>query len=148
MLRDGALTLVQSNAILVHLATRIGGWGAEDEQVMHRCLEWLFWEANKIGMCLPQLRAAQRFAAAHPGQGALDWLLARYRHDVALLDAELADGRAFMIGDAPTIADFSLSGYLFFADEARVEVPSHVQIWLNRLAALPGWQHPYDLMAE
>lgn len=65
-----------------------------------------------------------------------------------MIDSHLSDGRYFMLGAEPTIADFSLCGYLYFADEAKVTVPSRVSAWLTRLAALPGWQHPYVLMAE
>ena len=65
-----------------------------------------------------------------------------------MIDSHLSDGRYFMLGAEPTIADFSLCGYLYFADEAKVTVPSRVSAWLTRLAALPGWQHPYDLMVE
>ena len=53
-----------------------------------------------------------------------------------------------MMGDSLTIADFSLSGYLFFADEAEVPVPDHVAQWLGRLKENPGWKHPYELLAK
>ena len=64
-----------------------------------------------------------------------------------VLDAHLA-GRAWIVGDRTTIADLSCCGYLYFADELGVDwngYPS-VRDWLARLAALPGWRHPYDLM--
>lgn len=143
---DDGKPYVQSNAILIHLARKTGAWGAQDEDTMKQCLQWLFWEANKIGMCLPQLRAAARFPQAALSDGAKTWLMARYTHDINLLDARFSDGRAFIVGDAPTIADFSLCGYLYFADEAELPVPEHVAAWLQRLSELPSWQHPYKLM--
>ena len=147
LLHEGR-SYVQSNAILIHLATLTGQWGAQNEDSFQRCLEWLNWEANKIGMCLPQLRAARRVADHGINDGALQWLQNRYQHDVGILNIELTDGRPYILGAQPTIADFSLCGYLFFANEAQVEVPTNVQAWLERLSALPGWQHPYDLMSE
>lgn len=60
----------------------------------------------------------------------------------------LADGRRFIVGDKPTIADFSLCGYLYFADEAKLLVPANVAAWLDELKSLPGWRHPYDLLGK
>ena len=63
------------------------------------------------------------------------------------LNAHL-DGRSFVAADRPTIADLSLCGYLYWPDEIGVswnDYP-HIQTWLNAIAALPGWKHPYQLM--
>jgi glutathione S-transferase len=147
MLLDEDRAIVQSDAILMHLANKTGAWGAESPESFGLCTEWLFWEANRIGMCLPQLRASHLFSESRLTSGARNWLLDRYRQDVQRLDEELADGRPFIIGPDPTIAYISLSGYLYFADEAKVEVPDRVARWLETIAALPGWRHPYELMA-
>ena len=146
LLIDESRAYAQSNAILVYLATKTGKWGAQDESMFNSCLEWLFWESNKLGMCLPQLRAANRFDNYVINDGALKWLMARFTHDMGTIDSQLVDRRRYILGDEPTIADFSLCGYLFLADEANVQVPTNVRAWLERLASLPGWQHPYDLL--
>ena len=56
----------------------------------------------------------------------------------------------FAIGDRPTIADISMMAYLSFPKhEAGFDLQaSHPAIaaWLGRMAALPGWQAPYDLL--
>jgi glutathione S-transferase len=148
VLVDDGKAYVQSNAILLHLARQSGRWGGESSDSLNTCTEWLVWEANKIGMCLPQLRARQKYGADAALEGASDWLMSRYAHDVNVLEESLQDGRDWMLGGAtPSIADFSLCGYLFFADEARVSVPPRVQAWLDRMASLQGWQHPYQLLA-
>lgn len=77
LLLDGDDSYVQSNASLIHLARRTAAWGGESQQRLDRCMEWLFWEANKIGMCLPQLRAANRIAGSELSEAAYAWLLAR-----------------------------------------------------------------------
>lgn len=146
LLLDGSHALTQSNAILLYLADRLGQWGAENADTLQRCQEWLFWEANKIGLCLPQLRAHQLFDTMRLNDDVYEWLSNRYQHDVGLLNNELADGRRFIIGDEPTVADFSLCGYLVFAEQAKVNVPAHVQDWLIRIAGLPGWQPPATLL--
>lgn len=147
LIEDGQAYL-QSNAILLHLARLTGCWGGETEESLNACAEWLVWEANKIGLCLPQLRARQKFGADAELEAASAWLMSRYGHDVNVMEGALRDGREWIIGgQTPTIADFSLCGYLVFADEAKVRVPPTVQAWLARLASLQGWQHPYRLLA-
>jgi glutathione S-transferase len=71
-------------------------------------------------------------------------LRARFDTDITRLDIELADGREFILGAAPTVVDLSLSAYLFWADQVQAAVPVHVAGWLQRISNLPGWRHPYS----
>ena len=132
---DGEAAYIQSNAILVYLADKYGVF--KDSETRQRCLEWLVWEANKIGLCLPQLRADKKLSGQYPSlklsPGAYEWLMARYTHDVNVLDKALSDNRLFILGEEISPADFSLSAYLMYADEAAVEVPQYVAGWLSRL---------------
>jgi len=149
LLLDDNRAFTQSGAILLHLATKEQKYGAENEQSLARCREWLMWEANKIGMCLPQLRSRYHFNDESINDGAQEWLLARYQHDVNLLNAELSDGRSWIIpGKHPSIVDFALCGYLLLASEANVEVPEQVTTWLDRLCALPRWASHTALLSE
>jgi glutathione S-transferase len=136
---------VQSNAILLFLAQHTQSFGGETPDRLARCREWLFWEANRIGTSLPHLRYGQRFDPQGYPPGVLEWMRARFDADIARLDAELSDGRAFLLGDAPTIADFSICAYMFWPEQAHVSYPSRVDAWLGRIRALPGWRHPYDM---
>ncbi|WP_374581906.1 glutathione S-transferase family protein [Pseudoduganella sp.] len=136
---------VQSNAILLHLAQHTQAFGAETPQRLARSREWLFWEANRIGTSLPHLRFGQRFDPQGYPPGVLEWMRARFTADIARLDDELADGRAFLLGDAPSVADFALCGYMFWPEQASVSYPPHVAAWLERIRSLPGWRHPYDM---
>lgn len=142
LLVDDGRNLIQSDAILVYLARKYRLFGGGSESMLQQCLEWLVWEANRIGMCLPQLRSDRQFPQYSLEPGARSWLLARYRQDVAVLDQQLADSREFFLGDEPSIVDFSLCGYLMYADEADVEVPDNVGSWLQRLRGLDAWQPP------
>lgn len=55
-----------------------------------------------------------------------------------------------MVEQAPTIADLSLSGYLFYpVQETGVAVGSrfsNIAAWLKRVQALPGWADPYEIL--
>jgi len=148
LLLDDGIPYVQSNAILLHLARQSGQWAGETQQQWAMCEQWLVWESNKIGMCLPQIRTFERFDQTVQLASAIPWLKARYEHDVGILESTLADGRQWVLGgDHPSIADFSLCGYLFFADESKVQVPNNVSTWLSNLSQLEGWKHPYELLA-
>lgn len=136
---------VQSNAILLFLAQHTRAFGGETPERLARCREWLFWEANRIGTSLPHLRYGQRFEPASYPPGVLDWMRSRFDADIARLDEELSDGRSFLLGDSPTVADFSACGYMFWPEQANVSYPPHVTAWLERIRALPGWRHPYQM---
>lgn len=140
--------LVQSDAILHFLASYTGRWGGESEQRLRRTLQWLFWEANRLGLSLPHLRYAKRFAPEEYPADSLTWLRARFDTDIARLAQELKDGRQFILDDEPTVADFSLCGYLFWSEQADVLLPEEVTAWLGRISKLPGWQAPYAMMAK
>ena len=64
---------------------------------------------------------------------------------------QLSTDRPFMIGEEPTIVDLSACAYLSFAaDETGYDFRgSHpnVHAWLQRIAGLPGWEAPYDLLS-
>lgn len=144
VLVDDGRPIVQSNAILLHLARKHGalGWEVDPDGLT----EWLFWEANRIGLSLPNRRFRVRFGAAAPGE-VDDWLDDRLTADLARLDQELAN-RRFLMGERISAADIACSAYLFFADQVPLDLTRWpaVAAWLDRIRALPGWQHPYDLL--
>jgi glutathione S-transferase len=138
---------VQSNAILLHLAEHTGAFGAESQARMERVREWLFWEANRVGFSLANLRFGLKFTSTGAATDGQDFLRKRVEADLDRLNTELADGRAFILDDTPSVADISLCGYMYWPEQARVLMPPHVQAWLERISALPGWRHPYDMPA-
>jgi glutathione S-transferase len=147
LLVDGDKNLTQSNAILVYIAKKFQLYGANSDSELLACLEWLMWESNKIGMCLPQLRADKKLKSFELSNGAREWLLARYIHDVGVINNELKDARPYIVGENLTIADFSLCGYLMYAEEAEVDIPKNVDAWRERLKNLNGWSNPYEMLS-
>jgi glutathione S-transferase len=138
--------LAQSNAILHYLALHTGRWGAETPARLNKALQWLFWEANRLGLSLPNVRFANKFGAQSYPQGSLSWLEARLDLDIQRLADEFKDGRRFILDDTPSVADFSLCTYLFWADQAGLTLPAALADWLERIRQLPGWQAPYPMM--
>ena len=146
-LEIGGLAVVQSNVILDVLARRYGRLDGADLGSQVRVREWLAWEANRLAMSFPHLRYSRCFTRADAALEA--WWKQRMHADFDRLDAELS-GRPFLVGDSPTIADVSCCGYLWWTNQADVDLapwPS-IQAWLERIASLPGWRAPYDLMPD
>ena len=67
-----------------------------------------------------------------------------------MCSSDLLADRAWVVGDAPTIADISICGYLFYpVDESGYDVADQfpaIAAWLDRLRALPGFASPYDVL--
>jgi glutathione S-transferase len=145
VLVHGHTALVQSNAILLYLARHTGRWGGESPERLQQTTQWLFWEANRLGLSLPHLRFAKRFDATSYPPGALDWLRQRFDQDIARLADTLSEGQAFVLGEQPSMADVSLSGYLWWADQANLTLPTAVRAWLDRMRSEPGWIGPADM---
>ncbi len=127
---------VQSGAILIEIATRFGVLGGGDAAQMRRGREILFWEANRIGMCVPQLKAA----AETPGSFApdvVDWLKDRFAADCARFDLYLGDA-PFLHGDAPGIGDCAVWGYTQWLEKADLAPTLGMARWRDRMRALPA----------
>ena len=144
VLIDGDVRIVQSNAILLHLARQSGRLGGELDPNL--IAQWLFWEANRIGISVPNLRHALRWAP-HTAEPIKEWLRARAVDDLSRLDRELTS-KPFVLGTTVTVVDIACCGYLFFADQTAIDLHRwpHVAAWLDRIRALPGWAAPYDLL--
>ena len=138
--------LSQSGVILDYLACRLGrfGWTSEDER--REILRWTLFDNHKLTSYIATLRYLLLFAKT--GETPVtEFLRGRMRAALGVLDGHLAS-RPFAIGERPTIADLSMCGYLFWNDEYGVDWADwpHVGAWLDRIRALPGWEHPYRLM--
>ena len=144
LVTDGE-ALAQSDAILLHLARTTGKLGGDQLDLM---TQWLFREANRIGFSLPNLRWEHHFMGT-ADEGLLGWLRRRLGADLAALEREF-EGKLFLLGEELSVADIAHCAYLWFADQARVDLAPYpnVRAWLSRIEATPGWEHPYQLMAK
>ena len=136
--------IVQSNAILLHLARehRGLGWDVDPD----RLTEWLFWEANRIGLALPIYRFHSLFVAPLTPD-AMAWLKARMMADLAVLEETVAVG-PFLMGEKVSAADLACSAYLLYEDVAELDLTAFPKLhaWLARIRHLPGWLPPLEVM--
>ncbi len=148
VLVDGDETLTQSGVMLDYLADKTGQFGGQGPAERREALRWLFWDNHKLSSNAGTLRFLMNFLAADKRPEAVfPFLQGRLKSAYTVLNDHLA-GRDWIVGNHPSIADFSCCGYLYYPEPFgfdRNDWP-HIAGWLDRIAALPGWQHPYDLM--
>ena len=146
VLKHGDLMLTQSGVILDYLADHFGRFGPETPEERRDILRWVLFDNHKLTSYTGTLRFMRQFAKT--GETPVtEFLHGRAVSAYQILDKHLA-GRSFVVSDRPTIADFSLCGYLYFKDEIGIDFEPYANMnaWLDRLQAMEGWQHPYDLM--
>ncbi|WP_118135679.1 glutathione S-transferase family protein [Oceanicella sp. SM1341] len=147
-LQHGALTLSQSGVILDYLTGTLGRFGPETEEERREILRWTLWDNHKLTANIATARFLSNFApekARNPD--VIAFLTGRWRAAMKVLEAHLAS-RAWIAAPRPTTADLSCCGYIFYGEEFGfdpAEFPA-VAAWAERIRALPGWKHPYDLM--
>ncbi|ADO42043.1 glutathione S-transferase family protein [Ketogulonicigenium vulgare] len=132
---------VQSGAILLEIAQRYQVLGGDSHAGLRRARELIVWEANRIGMCLPQIHYAAKVQNQGFPPGALDWLRARYQVDRANFDRLLGDA-AFFHGDAPGVGDCAIWGYTQWINRMGVEPTTSMLRWIDNMRALPGMKTP------
>jgi glutathione S-transferase len=149
VLVHGDRKLTQSAVCLTYLAERSGKFQPQGEDERLETLRWIIFDNQKVGGYLAPYRFLRCLAPSPPDPAVLAFLKARIDNSLAIVDKRLA-GRPFLIGDRPTIADISMCGYMYYpSEEFGFDIPAaHPNIggWLDRIKALSGWKHPYDLM--
>ncbi|MEP9355661.1 glutathione S-transferase [Xanthobacter sp. KR7-65] len=146
VLVDGDVKLSQSGVILDYLAAKCGRFLPQDEAARREVMRWVLFDNHKFTSYFATLR----FLVGLKGEAENDvtrFLRGRATAAYAIADAHLA-GSDFFVGNAPTVADISLAGYIYYPERAGVELEDYPNLarWAARIAALPGWKPPYELM--
>jgi glutathione S-transferase len=148
VLEEDGKRLTQTAPILLHLAERYKRFGGEGPTEKFEVLRWLFWDNHKLTGYLATYRFNRTFTPS-PNPHVLTYFRKRVDDFLSILERHLQTS-AFAIGERPTVADFSMIAYLSFpTDETGYDLAiSHpaVNAWLGRVANLPGWRSPYDLL--
>jgi glutathione S-transferase len=147
VLVDGDTRLTQSGVIQHWVAETSGKFGGAPED-RFEVLRWVLWDNHKLSSQAGMTRFLMNFLPEDKRPAdVIAFLQGRLKAAYQVLDSHL-EGRDWIVGDGPTIADFACCGYLYYPEPFgfdRTDWP-HIAAWLDRIAALPGWKHPYDLM--
>ena len=147
VIRHGDVTLAQSNVILRYLADALGKFGAKSEAEEREIAQWLDWEADLVSSGVRAVRGAVRFWKSDPA--VVQFLRGRAERALGMLESALAD-REFLVGGRPTVADVAVLPHVLVVHEGEFDLGPYgnVRAWMDRMMALPGAGHPYDLMPK
>ncbi len=149
VLEHGGLVLTQSGAILDNLAEKLGRFGPSGEAERREILRWMLWDNHKFTSYNATWRFLTNFVPEEKRSAdVIAFLEGRGRAALGVLESHLT-GRDWIVGAAMTVADLSCAGYMFFVDEFPIDWAAdypNLTAWRERIRALPGWKHPYDLM--
>src|SRR5215468_12592019 len=119
VLEHAGKRLSQSGVILTYLAERTGRFGGRNADERLEALRWILFDNHKF----TSYYATLRFLVGLQKSGetpVTEFLRARARGAYGIVDKHLAD-RPFLLGDTPTIADLSLSGYVFYTEATGID---------------------------
>ena len=149
VLAHGNKKLSQSGVCLTYLAERSGKFAPQGEDERLETLRWIIFDNQKVNGFLGPYRFLKTLARPAGDPAVLAFLKGRIDGNLAVVDKRLST-RSFMLGERPTIADVSMARYLYYpAEEFGFDIPAtfpSIGKWLDRMKALPGWKHPYELM--
>jgi glutathione S-transferase len=146
VLFHGDVVLSQSGVILDYLAEVTGQFGPETPAERREILRWILFDNHKFTSYSATLRFLRSIAKS--GETPVtEFLDNRARTAWGVLNRQLT-ANDFVIGGRPTIADLSLCGYLFYDGEIGIDIADYpaMSAWRERIRAMPGWKHPYELM--
>lgn len=141
--------LTQSAAIMLFLADKHGAYGGQDGDERQEVMRWLFFDNHKFTSYLATLRFLKSFMPTEPNADVVKFLRGRVDNAFGIVEKHLSN-RDYVVGSRPTIADMSMSGYLYFpAEESGYDIAAQypaMAAWLERLEKLPGWKAPYEML--
>jgi glutathione S-transferase len=147
-LEDDGFVLWESNAILFYMAAkqRESGLWPSDLKGQADVLRWLAWEsahwdAESCGMVAYEKSSKIVLGLGPPDPAFVARGERNFTRFAAVLDASLR-GKAWLIGERLTIADFSVGGLVPSAERMALPVGNFPEIlrWYRGLAALPAWR--------
>jgi len=149
VLVHGDKKFTQSGVILNYLAKRSGKYLPQGEDEELEALRWIIFDNQKVNGLLGPYRFLKNWARPAGDPAVLAFLKGRIDGSLSIINKRL-EKTPFLVGDRPTIADVSLAGYLYYpAEEFGFDIGKDhpaIAAWRERIKALPGWAHPYDLM--
>lgn len=139
VLEDGDVTLADSNAILVYLASKYDAnrsWLPENLVDAAEVQKFLTVAAGKVAFGPANARLVNVFGAGLD----IDAAIATAHSVLAIMETHL-EGREWLVTGLPTIADVANYTYIAHAPEGNVSLEAYPNIknWLTRIEQLDGF---------
>jgi glutathione S-transferase len=149
VLVDGKKKLSQSGVILTYLARKTRKFLPRGDDEELESLRWIIFDNQKVNGFLGPYRFFKNFAPKPADPAVMAFMKGRIDAALAIVNKRLT-GRQYLVSEEPTIADISMTAYLYYpAEEFGFDIAKEhpaIGAWLARIKALPGWKHPYQLM--
>lgn len=149
---DGDLVVVESLAIMMHLANAAGSDAWPDQPADQvQVVQWLSWDSAHLSrhasVVYYEHTIREQASLGPPDLNAVDEAVKQFRRFAGTLDKHLAD-RDYLAANRLTIADFGVACVMTVARESRLEqLPvgdfPNISAWLDRLAEIPAWRDPW-----
>jgi glutathione S-transferase len=146
---QGARVTWEADAVVCQLSEDMGaGLWPHDAARQIETLRWLSWNAQHFtragGALFFENIVKQRFGIGAPDAARVAEAQGEFRRWAAVLSDHLK-GRKWILGDAPTVADFSVAMALPFAREADIPLREFPEVlrWHDQLNAMEAWRDPY-----
>jgi len=145
---DGEYTLWEADAIICLLAERAGSdlWPHDLRQI--DIIRWFSWNAQHFyrhaGTLFFENIVKRRFGIGAPDAAAVEEARGEFRRYAAVLNDHLED-RKWLVGDALTVADFSVAVTLPYAEQAAMPLDEFpvVRRWHDQLKEFEAWREPF-----
>jgi glutathione S-transferase len=148
VLVDGNKKLSQSAVILNYLAKKSGKFLPQGEDEWLEALRWTVFDNQKVSGYLGPYRFVKHLVKGGD-PAVVAFFKGRLDNSLAIVNKRLVSHK-FLVGERPTTADLSMCGYMYYpAEEFGFDIAKDhpaISAWLERIKALPGWKHPYELM--
>jgi len=144
---DDDFVLWESTAIMQYIASRKPNslW-PDDARLRAAIMQWQSWELAHWSSeaCQPltfQNLVKKLVNLGPPDKAAVETATTAFHKEAKVLDVHLA-GHPWLVGEQPTLADFSVAAPLFYAERAALPIAPYARIteWFGRVAALSCWQ--------
>jgi len=152
VLIDRECALVQSAAIIEHLAEVLGSFQGSDPATRQAVREWLYWDVDAlfppIFNCYGVQLGQRKLLPISVEPAIADYHRRRAEAALTVLDSYLVH-REYLCAAEPTIADICCFGALAFAEECKFDLKRwpNAAGWAERVKTLPSFKAPFELLA-
>lgn len=142
------LSLFESGAILLYLASKSGKFLPDDLHERWHCLQWLMWQMGGVGPMFGQANHFRRYAVEK-----IPYAIERYTNEANrltnVLDQRLGEAR-FVAGDAYTIADMAIFPWMRNADSRGIDMKQYPNAsrWFDEINARPAVQRALKVLSD
>lgn len=145
-LEDGDTILGESNAIMIHLASKTkNDLYPEDRARRDQVNQWLFWDTAHWTPAYQPVQferlIKQMLGMGPADEKAVEATLVKFAREASYLDKSLS-GRDWLVGNGPTLADFAVGAGLTHAKAMDLPIGGYpnVQSWNARVMGLEGFK--------